>query len=65
VTNIYSNPNLSLRRRGFHSRLVHSRFALCKIALGQVFLRVIRFCLSVSFRQCCIRICLPFFYQRR
>jgi len=35
---------------------VHMRFVLDKVALGKIFLRVLRFPLSVSFRQCTIPI---------
>lgn len=40
------------QRPGFNPRPIHVRFIVDKVALGQVFLRVLRFPLSVPFHQC-------------
>jgi hypothetical protein len=40
---------LSTRRPGFDPRSVHVGFVVDKVALGQVFLRVVGFLLSISF----------------
>jgi len=48
-----SSDGLSPRRVGFNLCSVHLRFLLYKVALGQVFLAVLRSPLSVSSHQCC------------
>jgi hypothetical protein len=45
---------LSLRRPGFDPGSFHVGFVVDKVALGQVFLRVIGFPLSISFHWCSI-----------
>jgi hypothetical protein len=45
---------LSLQRPGFASRSVHVGFVVDKVALRQVFLRVLRISLSVSFHRGCL-----------
>jgi hypothetical protein len=45
---------LSPRRLGFDPGSVHVRFVVDKVALGQVFLRVVGFPLSISFHWCSI-----------
>jgi hypothetical protein len=45
---------LSPRRPGFDPGSVHVRFVVDKVALGQVFLRVVGFPLSISFHWCSI-----------
>jgi hypothetical protein len=40
---------------GFDPGLVHVGFLVDKLALGQVFLRVLRFPLSISFHRCSIK----------
>jgi hypothetical protein len=45
---------LPLRRSGFHPGSVHVVFVVDKVALGQVFLRVVGFPLSISFHWCSI-----------
>jgi hypothetical protein len=47
---------LSLSRPKFDPRPVHVRFVVGKVALGQVFLQVYGFPLSVSFHHCSIHI---------
>jgi hypothetical protein len=48
---------LPLRRPGFDPGSVHVRFVVDKVALGQVFLRVVGLPLSVSFHWCYIFFC--------
>jgi hypothetical protein len=50
---------LSQRRPGFATGSIHVGSVVDKVALGQVFLRVLRFPLSVSFRHCSV-----FIYHR-
>jgi hypothetical protein len=45
---------LSPRRPGFYPGSFHVRFVVDKVALGQVFLRVVGFPLSISFHWCSI-----------
>jgi hypothetical protein len=45
---------LPLRRPGFDPGSVHVGFVVDKVALGQVFLRVVGFPLSISFHRCSI-----------
>jgi hypothetical protein len=45
---------LSLRRPGFDPGSVHVGFVVDKVALGQAFLRVVAFPLSISFHWCSI-----------
>jgi putative component of membrane protein insertase Oxa1/YidC/SpoIIIJ protein YidD len=45
---------LPLRRPGFDPGSLHVRFAVDKVALGQVFLRVVGFSLLISFHWCSI-----------
>jgi hypothetical protein len=45
---------ISSRRPDFDPRSVHVRFVVDKVALGQVFFRVLRFFPCVSFHQCSI-----------
>jgi hypothetical protein len=47
---------LSPRRPGFDPGSVHMGFVVDKVALGQVFPRVLRFSLSISFHRCCIKL---------
>jgi hypothetical protein len=46
--------SLSPRRPGFDPGSVHVRFVVDKVALGQFFLRIVGFPLSVSFHRCSI-----------
>jgi hypothetical protein len=47
---------LPLRRPGFDPGSVHVGFVVSKVALGQVFLRVVGFPLSISFHRCSITV---------
>jgi hypothetical protein len=47
-------PGFSPQRHGFDPVSVHVGFVMDKVALGQVFLRVVGFPLSVSFHRCSI-----------
>lgn len=52
----YAVAGFSQRRPGFNPSPVSVGFVVDKVALGQSFLRMLRFSLSVSFRHCCILI---------
>jgi hypothetical protein len=51
-----SGAGLSPRRPVFDTRSVHVRFVVDEVALGQIFLPVLRFPLSVPSHQCSVLI---------